>query len=251
MLLSATRAAVTSHHLQVRASGVVVGCPGESANRPLCGGMNQPHAGGHPRSRHQTGRSTAIRIGGHSPDFRGSAVSGPCGSSRQPPTAGWVRSCPAGVCPRQPRGCPDLEISHPAQAGRRGRSCGRPGGLAQCAGFRSGRCGRVKLPVFLPGRRSLDRDNFCPMQRNSMPHRPGAGARAGVIDGSGQCCWPRRSRSFTCPGYRFRPAPGTCAVVVQMDAAMADAALDVAGRSARRRRGVRNEEAQCVDPGHP
>ena len=30
-------------------------------------GMNQPHAERHPRSRQQTGRSTAIRIGGHSP----------------------------------------------------------------------------------------------------------------------------------------------------------------------------------------
>jgi len=178
-------------------------------------GMNQPHAERYLRSRQQTGRSTAIRIGGHSLGRRGSAVFGPCGAAGG--RLGPVRG--AGVLrpPRQPRGCPDLEITlpakppyhrYPAQAGQRGRSCGRPGGLAQCAGFRSGRCGRVKLPVFLPGRRSPDRDNFCPMQRNSMPHRPGAGARAGIIDGSGWCCWPRRSRSCTCAGYRSRPTPG-------------------------------------------
>ena len=161
-------------------------------------GMNQTHAERHPRSRQQTGRSTAIRIGGHSLDCRGSAVSGPCGVE---PTAADSRMgavAPGRRLPRRPHGCPDLEISHLAQAGRRGRSCGRPGGLAQCAGFRS---------CFLAGafRAAI---SSALMQRNSMPHRPGAGAQAGVIDGSGQCCWPRRSRSCTCPGYRSGPAPG-------------------------------------------
>ena len=174
--------------------------------------MNQPHAERHPRSRQQTGRSTAIRIGGHSLDCRGSAVSGPCGVE---PTAADSRMgavAPGRRLPRRPHGCPDLEISHLAQAGRRGRSCGRPGGLAQCAGFGSGRCARVKLPVFfrscfLAGALRTAISSAL-MQRNSMHHRPGAGARAGVIDGSGQCCWPRRSRSCTCPGYRSGPAPG-------------------------------------------
>ena len=88
-------------------------------------------------------------------------------------------------------------------------------GWRSALGFRSGRCGWAKLPVFF-------RSSFLAgalqtaitsalMQRKSMPHRPGAGARAEVIGGSGQCCWS------------------------QMDAATVDVALGVARRSARRR----------------
>jgi len=83
------------------------------------------------------------------------------------------------------------------------------------------------LPVFLPGRRSPDRDIFCPdvVEQHASPARRRSPGR--VIDGSGQCCWPRRSWSCTCPGYRSGPRRDTCTVVVQMDASMADAALDV------------------------
>ena len=164
-------------------------------------GMNQPQ----PRGTHGPGNrpAEARQFGSTAtpPDYRGSAVFGPCGSSRQPSTAGWVQSCPAGACRRVPRWLPIRPMR------------------------------RAKLPVFF-------RSSFLAgalrtaissalMQWNNMPHRPGAGAQAGVIDGSGQCCWPRRSWSCTCPGYRSGPRRDTCTVVVQMDASMADAALDV------------------------
>src|SRR5262249_45956836 len=100
-----------------------------------------------------------------------------------------------------------LEIGHPAQAGQRGPSCGRPGGLAQCAGSRSGRCAKVKLPVFF-------RSSFL------------AGALWTAITSA--LCGETACLTGPAP---LRAGAGTSAVVVQMDAAMADAALDVAGRT--------------------
>ena len=90
-----------------------------------------------------------------------------------------------------------------------------PVGWRSALGFRSSRCGRAKLPVFfrssfLAGALRIAITSAL-MHRKSMPHRLGAGARAEVIDGSGQCCWS------------------------QMDAATVDVAPGIAKRSARRR----------------
>ena len=198
------------------ASGVTADCQNGPANRPLCGRHEPASAPRHPRSRQQTGRSTAIRIDGHSP---GLSRLSRLRAMRVEPTA--VDSRMGAVMPgrRLPPGT--ALAADPADAQ------GETTGL---------------LPVFLPGRRSPDRDIFCPdaVEQHASPARrrsPGRGHR--------------RVRTVLLaaalvvlhlPGLPLRAAPGhlhRC----RADGREHGRCRARRGRSARRRRGVWNEEA--------
>ena len=178
-------------------------------------GMNQPQ----PRGTHGPGNrpAEARQFGSTAtpPDYRGSAVFGPCGSSRQPSTAGWVQSCPAGACRRVPRWLPIRPMR------------------------------RAKLPVFF-------RSSFLAgalrtaissalMQWNNMPHRPGAGARAGSSTGPDSAA----GRGARGPAPARATAPGRAGTLhrCRADGREHGRCRARRGRSARRRIGVWNEEA--------